>query len=145
MNTNLLLSLEITALGMGLVFGAIILLWGMMILLTALTAEKDTSTSLSESALRRAQDNASDSPGVDSAAPSIALTPSLLRQAQDTASPKGRGELERIALLAVAMALAEQGGTSAHPLEQPPTALVSAWQLGMRTRQMSEKGTMKRR
>jgi hypothetical protein len=43
------------------------------------------------------------------------------------------------------MALAEQGQTSARPLEQPPTALVSAWQLGMRTRQMSEKGTMKRR
>jgi hypothetical protein len=145
MNTNLLLSLEITALGMGLVFGAIMLLWLMMIVLTALTADKDTSTSLSESALRHAQENASDSPGVDSSTPSIAITPSLLRQAQDTASPKEKGELDHVALLAVAMALAEQGQTSAHPLEQPPTALVSAWQLGMRTRQMSEKGTMKRR
>jgi Na+-transporting methylmalonyl-CoA/oxaloacetate decarboxylase gamma subunit len=121
MNTNLLLSLEITALGMGLVFGAIILLWGMMAILTALTAEKEP---------------ASDSPEVDSADPISPL-------------PEGEGqgvrELEQVALLAVAMALAEQGQTSAHPLEQPPTALVSAWQLGMRTRQMSEKGTMKRR
>jgi Na+-transporting methylmalonyl-CoA/oxaloacetate decarboxylase gamma subunit len=134
---NLPLSLEITALGMGLVFGAIMLLWLMMVVLTALTADKDTSTSLSEPA--------SDSPGVDSDDPSIALTPSLLRQAQDTASPRGRGKLEQVALLAVAMALAEQGGTSTRPLEQPPTALVSAWQLGMRTRQMSEKGHPKRR
>jgi Na+-transporting methylmalonyl-CoA/oxaloacetate decarboxylase gamma subunit len=122
MNTNLLLSLEITALGMGLVFGAIMLLWLMMVVLTALTADKET---------------ASDSLEVDSSTPSIALTP--------TPSPKERGELDHVALLAVAMALAEQGGTSAHPLEQPPTALVSAWQLGMRTRQMSEKGSMKRR
>jgi Na+-transporting methylmalonyl-CoA/oxaloacetate decarboxylase gamma subunit len=121
MNTNLLLSLEITALGMGLVFGAIILLWGTMAFLTAVTAEKES---------------ASDSPEVDSATPSIALTP--------VPSPSGRGELERIALLAVAMALAEQGQSSAHPLEQPPTALVSAWQLGMRTRQMAEKGHPKR-
>jgi Na+-transporting methylmalonyl-CoA/oxaloacetate decarboxylase gamma subunit len=127
---NLLLSLEITALGMGLVFGAIMLLWLMMIVLTALTADKET---------------ASDSLEVDSTTPSIALTPNLLRQAQDTASPRGRGELAQVALLAVAMALAEHGQTSAHPLEQPPTALVSAWQLGMRTRQMSEKGHPKRR
>jgi hypothetical protein len=127
---NLFLSLEITALGMGLVFGAIILLWGMMAILTAVTADK-------ESALRHAQDIASDSPKVDSADQSIAPTPSP--------SPSGKGELEKVALLAVAMALTEQGVTSAHPLEQPPTALVSAWQLGMRTRQMSEKGHPKRR
>jgi len=121
---NLLLSLEITALGMGLVFGAIILLWGMMALLTAVTAEKE-SPAKEEPALRHAQDNASDSPKVDS-------------------PPQADSKLQ-VALLAVAMALAEQGQTSARPLEHPPTALVSAWQLGMRTRQMSEKGTMKRR
>lgn len=113
---NLLLSLEITALGMGLVFGAIILLWGMMALLTAVTAEKESPAE---------EEPASDSPKVDS-------------------PPQADSKLQ-VALLAVAMALAEQGQTSARPLEQPPTALVSAWQLGMRTRQMSEKGTMKRR
>lgn len=122
--TDLILSLEITALGMGLVFGAIILLWGMMALLTAVTAEKE-SPAEEEPALRHTQDNASDSPEVDS-------------------PPQTDSKLQ-VALLAVAMALAEQGQTSARPLEQPPTALVSAWQLGMRTRQMSEKGTMKRR
>lgn len=103
------LSLQITALGMGLVFGAILLLWLMMVILTALTADKE---------------------------PASNLTPNP--------SPKRRGELEQVALLAVAMALAEQDASSAHPLEEPPTAIVSAWQLGMRTRQMSEKGNFRR-
>lgn len=48
--------------------------------------------------------------------------------------------LARAAAVAVAIALAEQGQSTAHALPQPPTAIVSAWQLGMRTRQMSEKG-----
>lgn len=121
MNTNLLLSLEITALGMGLVFGAILLLWLMMVLLTAFTGDKES---------------ASDSPEVDSADPSLSLTPDALTPGT---SPSGRGELEKAALLAVAMSLAEQGQTSARTMPEPPTALVSAWQLGMRTRQMSEK------
>lgn len=102
---NFTLSLQITALGMGLVFGAILLLWLMMVILTALTSEKE---------------NASGSTGADS----TTQTDSRLQAA----------------LLAVAVALAEQEASSARPLEQPPTAIVSAWQLGMRTRQMSEKG-----
>ena len=40
MNT-MVLALQITALGMGLVFAAIILLWWMMNLLTFITAEKE--------------------------------------------------------------------------------------------------------
>jgi Na+-transporting methylmalonyl-CoA/oxaloacetate decarboxylase gamma subunit len=98
-------SLQITALGMGLVFGAIVLLWLMMILLTAFTADKKS---------------ASDSPK---------LAPDMDDESKAQA-----------AALAVAMALAEQQISSARPLEQPPTAIVSAWQLGMRTRQMYEKG-----
>jgi sodium pump decarboxylase gamma subunit len=108
---NLLLSLEITALGMGLVFGAIILLWLMMSLLTRFTAEKES---------------ASDSTEPASAAPS--------------SSPAVTADLEQAAAIAVAIALAEQDLSSAHPLPDPPTAIVSAWQLGMRTRQMTEKG-----
>jgi Na+-transporting methylmalonyl-CoA/oxaloacetate decarboxylase gamma subunit len=122
MSTNLLLSLEITALGMGLVFGAIILLWGMMIALTTLTADKEPEVEDASSPLNA---SASDSP--------------------EAASPPQADSKLQVALLAVGMALAEQGQSSAHPLEEPPTALVSAWQLGMRTRQMSEKGSMKRR
>ena len=115
MTTDLQLSLEITALGMGLVFGAILLLWLMMVLLTALTAEKETT-----------EDTGS---------------------ASDSAEPVSPAQIDsklQVALLAVAIAMAEQENSSAHALEMPPTAIVSAWQLGMRTRQQSEKGNFRR-
>jgi Na+-transporting methylmalonyl-CoA/oxaloacetate decarboxylase gamma subunit len=106
MSDLFLQSLQITALGMGLVFGAIILLWGVMNLLTTLTADKDTSSHS------------------DSAEPALAVENDLKAQA---------------AAVAVAMALAEQKTSNAHPLPDPPTAIVPAWVLGMRTRQLYEK------
>jgi len=110
--SNIVIALQITALGMGLVFAAIILLWWMMALLTRVMAEKESL------------------PEVDS---EISLTPDP--------SPAGRGELAaQAAAVAVALALAEQQVSHAHPLSTPPTAIVSAWQLGMRTRQLSQKG-----
>ena len=48
--------------------------------------------------------------------------------------------LAQAAAVGVAMAIADQQLSSAHPLKEPPTAIVSAWQLGMRTRQMTQKG-----
>lgn len=102
---NIALALQITAIGMGLVFGAILVLWLMMILLTALTADRKP---------------ASDPAQADS-----------VRETE---------LLARAAAVGVAIAIAEQQLSSAHPLKEPPTAIVSAWQLGMRTRQMSEKG-----
>jgi Na+-transporting methylmalonyl-CoA/oxaloacetate decarboxylase gamma subunit len=99
------LALQITAIGMGLVFGAILILWLMMTLLTALTADRES---------------VSDSPEADSISSN-----DILAQA---------------AAIGVAMAMAEQRLSSAHPLPEPPTAIVSAWQLGMRTRQMTQKG-----
>jgi sodium pump decarboxylase gamma subunit len=112
--TDLTLSLQITVLGMGLVFGAIILLWVMMILLTTLTAEKNAPAEEEPAA-----------PEPDSVSPS--------------------GFKAQAAAIAVAIALAEQGQSTARPLSQPPTALVSAWQLGMRTNQRSQKGNLGRR
>jgi Na+-transporting methylmalonyl-CoA/oxaloacetate decarboxylase gamma subunit len=114
--TDLTLSLQITALGMGLVFGAIILLWLMMVLLTFFTADKKTQ---SDEAL-------------DPAAPSA-----------DSVS--NTGYKLQAAAIAVAIALAEQGQSTAHPLPEPPTAIVSAWQLGMRTSQRAQKGNFRRR
>ena len=103
-----LIALQIPALGMGLVFAAIILLSLMMSLLTKFTAGKEeTLPSVSES---------------DSAEPAPIMEKSHKAQA---------------AAVAVATALAEQ---KRQTLYDPPTALVSAWQLGMRTRQMYEKG-----
>lgn len=103
--SDLNLSLQITALGMGLVFGAILLLWLMMTLLAKFTAETEP---------------ASDSP--------------------EAAPVSINSDLAQAAALAVAVALAEQEQSTAHALAEPPTAIVSAWQLGMRTRQMTEKG-----
>jgi Na+-transporting methylmalonyl-CoA/oxaloacetate decarboxylase gamma subunit len=111
------LSLQITALGMGLVFGAILLLWLMMVILTFLTAEKEPPP----------EDDAS-----RFASP-------------DPASVPETGFKAQAAAIAVALALAEQGLSSAHPLPEPPTAYVSAWQLGMRTSQRSQKGNFRRR
>lgn len=101
---DITLSLQITAIGMGIVFGAILILWLTMILLTALTEDK----------------NATDSP-----------KPAPVREIEI---------LAQAAAVSVAMAIAEQQLSSAHPLKDPPTAIVSAWQLGMRTRQMTQKG-----
>lgn len=112
---DLVLSLQITALGMGLVFGAILLIWLMMVLLTRFTAANEPSPE--------------DLFATDSSASAPVSETGFKRQA---------------AALAVALALAEQAQSSAHPLVEPPTAIVSAWQLGMRTRQRSEKGNFRR-
>ena len=116
MTNNFLLALQITFLGMGLVFAAIILLWWMMNLLTFITADR--------------------TPASDSAEPAPVMDSDVKAQA---------------VAVAVAMALAEQqaqqscGQTSlAHPLSDPPTAIVSAWQLGTRTRQLYQKGPIRR-
>lgn len=110
MNT-LVIAFEITALGMGLVFAAIILLWWMMAMLTHVAAEKETPPK---------------EVAPDSALPDPVMDKDVKAQA---------------AAIAVAMALAELQMSRAHPLSLPPTAIVSAWQLGMRTRQMYQKGT----
>jgi Na+-transporting methylmalonyl-CoA/oxaloacetate decarboxylase gamma subunit len=110
MLTNMVTALEITALGMGLVFSAIILLWAMMQALTALPFGQNTP----EKALPNPN-------------------PALTANEEDEI-------MAEVAAIAVALALAEQSQSTARPLPQPPTALVSAWQLGMRSRQMYEKG-----
>ena len=113
MSSNLLISLQITALGMGLVFGAIILLALMMSLLTRFTAEKEVV------------------PGAttpDSAESPSGTAPATVMEQEYKA---------QAAAIAVATALAD---LKPQTLYDPPTALVSAWQLGMRTRQMYEKG-----
>ena len=111
--SNMLIALQITALGMGLVFAAILLLWWMMNLLTSITAEKDSSPAVNASV----SDSVRTAPVIDS---------DLKAQ---------------IAAVAVAIALAEQQASRSRPLLEPPTAIVSAWQLGTRTRQLYEKRT----
>ena len=97
-------SLYITLIGMGLVFGAIILLWGLMSLMTRLLAKRETNFEIPDEA---------------------------------------RKKKARAAAAAVAVALAEQAQSRIGHFPMPNTALVSAWQLGMRTRQMYQKGSLK--
>ena len=109
-------ALQITALGMGLVFGAIILLWWMMNLLTSITADKEPES------------------------------PSTETSAGATPVPALENDLKaQVAAVAVALALAEQKESSAHRFPEPPTTIVSAWQLGMRTRQMHQGASVRRR
>ena len=113
---DMVIALQITALGMGLVFGAIILLWWMMNLLTSITADQATVSASTESS--------------SGAATAPALNIDFKAQA---------------AAVAVVMALAEGQASSTHPFSEPPPTIVSAWQLGMRTRQMYQKGVSVRR
>lgn len=105
MTEDLINSLIVTAVGMGITFAAIIVLWWMMAGLTAIPVKEENDSESLEPA-----------------------------EADD-------GHLRaRAAAAAVAIALGEQELSSAHPLPTPPTALVSAWQLGTRSRQLYEKG-----
>jgi Na+-transporting methylmalonyl-CoA/oxaloacetate decarboxylase gamma subunit len=99
-----LLSLQITLIGMGLVFGAIILLWGLMSLMTRVLTEREAG-------------------------------PEVLDESRE--------QKARVAAAAVAVALAEQAQNRIGHFPMPNTALVSAWQLGMRSRQMYQKGSLK--
>ena len=109
MTSNLILALQITAIGMGLVFAAILILWLLMILMTKLTSDTESASDLARM----------------DAVPETEL-------------------LAQAAAIGVAIAVAEQQLSAAHPLAEPPTAIVSAWQLGMRTRQMTQKGGRRR-
>lgn len=111
---NMLIALQITALGMGLVFAAILLLWGMMGLLTAMTTDKKP-------------------------APAESLSETIPLPVIDD------GLKARAAAVAVAVALAKAQATMTPDICEPPTTIVSAWQLGMRTRQMYQKGGSFRR
>lgn len=110
MSNDFALALQITLVGMGLVFAMLILLWWMMALLTSITADKETASSSAEA------------------------DPVLDREAK-----------ARAAAIAVAFALAQEQSGMAHPLSDPPTAIVSAWQLGMRTKQLHQKGEQVKR
>lgn len=109
--SDLALSLQITLAGMGLVFGAILVLWGLMYGLTLLIK----------------------APVEDPAGSPPDGPPAFQQSEKDVLKA-------RAAAAAVALALAQQGASSAHPLSVPPPSPLSPWQLGMRTRQMTQKG-----
>ena len=99
MAENLILSLQITLVGMGLVFGALILLWLLMLGLTTITTEK--------------------------------------KKNNKTRARVAHELEEEAAALAVATAIAEQSQGRVSRFPVPPTAIVSAWQLSLRSRQIN--------
>ena len=103
--SNLMIALEITLVGMGLVCAALTLLWGVMALLTTITEARESGSHPAESV-----------------------------------SVMDNNDKARVAAVAVALTLAQRQAASARPLSDSPTAIVSAWQLGMRTKQLSQKG-----
>lgn len=115
MAENLSTALQITAIGMSLVFGGILILWGLMTLLLNLTTPKD------------------EAPEADTSAETIAT--------DDTAD--GHFEQKRqVAAIAVAIALAQERDQHKPQLfPMPPTAIVSAWQAVMRTNQLRRRGS----
>ncbi|MDX9990453.1 MAG: OadG family protein [Anaerolineales bacterium] len=105
-------ALWITLLGMGLTFGAIVLFWGMMSLITAIPVREEKEE--------------------------IRIT-----EPDSLALPE-TGQKAKAAAVAIALALAEQEQQQVAYFPMPVTAFLSAWQLGMRTRQMTQKGNSKR-
>ncbi len=65
-------------------------------------------------------------------------------EARDSIPLNDKGQKAQAAAVAVALALAEQEQQQVAYFPMPETAFVSAWQLGMRTRQMYQKGNSKR-
>lgn len=116
---DLSVALQITAVGMGLVFAAIVLLWLVMAAL-----------------VRLAVDPAEDKPGESVIA---ANGPAAVDRVDLSIGLVERKR--RAAVIAVAVALAHQSvGENIHEFPLPPTALVSAWQAIMRTRMLNKRG-----
>ena len=107
---NLSLSLQITLIGMGLVFGAILLLWIMMAVLVRLTPDREEA----------AEPAAEDSP------------------IEPVATDQDRKR--RAAIAAVAVAVAHEATPKIHEFPLPATPIVSAWQAVQRGRQLSQHG-----
>jgi hypothetical protein len=118
MEPNLGLALQITLIGMALVFSAILALWGVMALLVRLTAGSEPVAG----------------PSAEAATAPVAGDPAMV--------PGGakRARLARLAAAAaVGVALAQRQAPVPR-FEGPPTATVSAWQAAMRASQLKQRG-----
>ena len=111
MDSSLNLAFQITAIGMGLVFAAIIMLWAVMAAIVRFTSEKDPEEA-----------RAIISGGQMSGATELE-------------------QRRLAAAAAVIAALATMSDHSEpHPFPLPPTAIVSAWQAVLRTRMITKRG-----
>lgn len=114
MTENLWVAAQISLLGMSLVFGAILLLWGVLALLVRLTTER-----LPHEAV----------PMIDEAP--AAPTPSL------SANRKTAMARAAAAGVAIALALKPQPSATGEPGSNTPNSTVSAWQAVMRATRLN--------
>lgn len=109
-------ALFITLVGMGLVFTAIILLWGLMALVVKLASERAEPEEKSE-----------------------AIEVSIVDQAAAEMERK-----HRAAIAAVSIALAQQtDSTEPHEFPLPEISLVTAWQAVMRSKMLNKRGSVR--
>jgi Na+-transporting methylmalonyl-CoA/oxaloacetate decarboxylase gamma subunit len=113
MSSALSITLQISLIGMGLVFGAIILLWCVIALLMRVTAERKRSVELSKGF-----------------------------ETYSYEAIEEREQKRRAALAAVAVALAIYK-QAPHEFPLPRTALVSAWQAVMRASNIRSRGSVR--
>lgn len=116
MSENMVLALQISVIGMGLVFGAILVLWVLMALIVRFAVDREAESD--EVILISAGEN----PDLDQSQPDL--------------------DLKRLAAAAaVTSALAQQATSmEPHPFPLPPTPIVSAWQAVLRTRMLTKRG-----
>jgi Na+-transporting methylmalonyl-CoA/oxaloacetate decarboxylase gamma subunit len=115
MAENLLLALQITLVGMGLVFGAIVVVIGLMALLVRVTGPRPERAAARAGRL---------------AAPESAAAEEIDRKRQAAA-------------VAVAVALKQSGGFAPHPMPVARKGQVSPWQAAMRGRSLGQKGPVR--
>lgn len=115
---NFTAALQITAIGMSLVFAAILLMWGLMagLVRVAVDPPEPDPPPLAE---------------IESAPPVAEPAPDVQRTLK-----------QRAAAVAVAIALTRVPTAPPRPAEPPlpPTAIVSAWQAVTRARQLTQRG-----
>jgi Na+-transporting methylmalonyl-CoA/oxaloacetate decarboxylase gamma subunit len=114
MPDSLSVALQITAIGMSLVFGAIVLLWGLMALLVRLAADQPTPAA--------ALDGSS--------------TPHELKQRAAAAAVAAALALE-------AQKQTEGAAFQPREFPLPPTAIVSAWQAVRRAHLLNRRGPVR--
>lgn len=120
MSNQLLLTLQITLVGMGLVFGAILLLWGLMVALTRLLPGSQQRLPASQ--------------------PGYSKLPDTQPHSEDSTEIERR---QQAASAAVTVALALELDHTPHAFPTPPSAAVSPWQAVSRANAMNKRGRIR--
>ena len=137
MAQNLSLALQITGIGMGLVFGSIILFWLLMAVMVRLTNERlnHKPHSAPLRGLAGHEGHEGHEGLVDAEQPSPGGSPN--RDLRQGGAPVDGGLRRRAAVAAVAVALARRSGTAGLPARlTSPSAQASAWQVVQRAKSL---------